>query len=81
MLDLLDDFDNVSGSYVQFSQGCKDAQLKPIVAPFWANLAYTHVYRLITPDVLHQLYQGVMKHMVGWLVEVYGAAEIDARCR
>ncbi|TEB23184.1 hypothetical protein FA13DRAFT_1757116 [Coprinellus micaceus] len=81
MLDLLDDFDNVGGSYVQFSQGCKDARLKPIVAPFWANLAYAHVYRSITPDVLHQLYQGVMKHMVGWLVEVYGAAEIDARCR
>ncbi|TEB18734.1 hypothetical protein FA13DRAFT_1758436 [Coprinellus micaceus] len=81
MLDLLDDFDNVGGSYVQFSQGCKDAWLKPIVAPFWANLTYAHMYRSITPDVLHQLYQGVMKHMVGWLVEVYGVAEINARCR
>lgn len=81
VLDLLDKLDSSDGGYVQFSRGCKEARLKPIVAPFWDGLPYAHVYRSITPDVLHQLYQGVLKHMVAWLVEAYGAAEIDARCR
>ncbi|TEB26123.1 hypothetical protein FA13DRAFT_1636578, partial [Coprinellus micaceus] len=80
IMDLLDNFDHTGGSYVQFTRGCKDARLKPIVAPFWDGLAYAHVYWSITPDIMHQLYQGVMKHMVGWLAKVYGAAEIDACC-
>jgi hypothetical protein len=35
----------------------------------------------ITPDVLHQLYQGVIKHLVDWLRQACGDNEIDARCR
>ncbi|KAG1845849.1 hypothetical protein F4604DRAFT_1884251 [Suillus subluteus] len=30
------------------------------------------------PDILHQLYQGLVKHLVGWLSEECGAAKIDA---
>ncbi|KAJ7795007.1 hypothetical protein B0H14DRAFT_3555966 [Mycena olivaceomarginata] len=32
-------------------------------------------------DILHQLYQGVIKHVVNWLKAAFGPAEIDARCR
>lgn len=35
----------------------------------------------MTPDILHQLYQGVLKHVLAWLRTVCGDAEIDARCR
>jgi hypothetical protein len=31
--------------------------------------------------VLHQLHQGVVKHLVGWLVAEFGSVELDARCR
>ncbi|KAI0026550.1 hypothetical protein K488DRAFT_81329 [Vararia minispora EC-137] len=31
------------------------------------------------PDILHQLYQGMVKHVIGWLKTVYGADAIDAR--
>ncbi|TFK58599.1 hypothetical protein BDN72DRAFT_737169, partial [Pluteus cervinus] len=38
-------------------------RLKPVLEPFWKDLPYVHIYRSIVPDVLHQLYQGVMKHL------------------
>jgi hypothetical protein len=32
------------------------------------------------PDVLHQLYQGIIKHLIEWIKEAYSEAKIDARC-
>ena len=29
----------------------------------------------------NQLYQGIVKHMVGWVTETCGSEEVDARCR
>lgn len=49
--------------------------------PFWKDLPYANPFRSITPDVLHQLYQGIIKHLISWIIEAYGAEEIDARCR
>jgi len=77
VLQALDSFDdNPAG----FLQACKGAGVKPIVDPFWKELPYVHIYCLITPDVLHQLYQGIIKHVVSWVIRACGAAEIDARC-
>ncbi|KAF9782655.1 hypothetical protein BJ322DRAFT_1100637 [Thelephora terrestris] len=65
----------------EYNLFCKSAGIKPVVQPFWKSLPYTHIYQALTPDVLHQLHQGVVKHLVGWLVEEFGSAELDARCR
>ncbi|KAI1782246.1 hypothetical protein LXA43DRAFT_1148513 [Ganoderma leucocontextum] len=62
-----------------FMQKCRDANIKPIQRPFWMDLPYTDIYQSITPDVLHQLYQGVFKPLLLWLKDACGAAEIDAR--
>ncbi|KAH8100281.1 hypothetical protein BXZ70DRAFT_938839 [Cristinia sonorae] len=64
-----------------FAQACIDAGIKPVYRPFWEGLPYVNIYRSITPDVLHQLYQGLIKHLVAWLTSAFGATEIDARCR
>jgi hypothetical protein len=34
------------------------------------------------PDVLHQLLQGVIKHLISWLTDplVFGLEAINARC-
>ncbi|KAJ3792080.1 hypothetical protein GGU11DRAFT_761066, partial [Lentinula aff. detonsa] len=64
-----------------FIKACCDARIKPVFNPFWAHLPYSNVYMSITPDILHQLYQGVFKHMKSWVIDTYGAHEIDARCR
>ncbi|KAJ7707896.1 hypothetical protein B0H16DRAFT_1746444 [Mycena metata] len=46
-----------------------------------ACLPYTNIYRAISPDILHQLYQGVIKHLIAWVTACCGEAEVDARCR
>ncbi|KAG1897487.1 uncharacterized protein F5891DRAFT_1129926 [Suillus fuscotomentosus] len=63
-----------------FVQACRAAGIKPVVHPFWEDLPYTNIFQAITPDVLHQLYQGLVKHLLGWLAQACGAAEIDAQC-
>ncbi|KAI0039507.1 hypothetical protein FA95DRAFT_1577560 [Auriscalpium vulgare] len=54
--------------------------MKPVFHPFWEELPYSNVFVAITPDILHQLYQGMVKHLVAWLTAAFGPAEIDARC-
>ncbi|KAI0072677.1 hypothetical protein K474DRAFT_1686544 [Panus rudis PR-1116 ss-1] len=58
---------------------CKHAGIRPIYRPFWDDLPYSDVFLSITPDILHQLYQGVIKHLVSWIKSAYSHAEIDAR--
>ncbi|KAL1937051.1 hypothetical protein VTO73DRAFT_15569 [Trametes versicolor] len=79
IMNALDKFD--SDSPAAFSKACRDAGVKPVVNPFWKDLPYADVYQSITPDILHQLYQGVIKHVVSWLKSAYGPDELDARCR
>ena len=78
VLTALDSFETDPGGFLQT---CAEAGIKPVVDPFWKDLPYTHIYRSITPDVLHQLYQGVLKHLISWVTTACGAEEIDARCR
>ena len=63
-----------------FTAACAEAGIKPIQCPFWKNLPFVNIYNSITPDILHQLYQGVIKHLLQWLQTACSKAEIDARC-
>ncbi|THU87904.1 hypothetical protein K435DRAFT_680843 [Dendrothele bispora CBS 962.96] len=65
----------------EFIAACKQARVKPVFDVFWKNLPYSNIFRCITPDILHQLYQGMIKHLKNWVIEAFGEAEIDARCR
>ena len=47
---------------------------------FWKNLPFVDIYRSIMPDILHQLYQGLLKHLIVWIRAAVGDAKIDARC-
>ncbi|KAF8181570.1 hypothetical protein BJ912DRAFT_1023540 [Pholiota molesta] len=52
-----------------------------VFSPFWTGFPYTDIHNCITPDVLHQLYQGIFKHLVSWCQSCVGAKEIDKRIR
>jgi Plavaka transposase len=78
ILEALDSFDDNPGDYLKT---CKEAGIKPVIDPFWKELPYANVYRSITPDILHQLYQGILKHLVEWVKQSCGVLEVDARCR
>jgi hypothetical protein len=64
-----------------FLAKCQEIGIRPVSKPFWKDLPYTDPFLAVTPDVLHQLYQGVIKHLVDWLRQACGDNEIDARCR
>jgi len=60
---------------------CANAGIKPIYHPFWERLPYVNIYHAITPDILHQIHQGILKHLLSWLTRACGATEINARCQ
>lgn len=64
-----------------FTRACLNAGIKPVQDPFWKDLPFVNVYNSITPDILHQLYQGFIKHVINWIRTACGDAELDARCR
>ncbi|KAJ7118222.1 hypothetical protein C8R44DRAFT_923423 [Mycena epipterygia] len=78
---ILDALDKLDEGGTIYAKACKDAGIKPVVHPFWQDLPYTNIFMSITSDVLHQLYQGIIKHLIAWLKEACGEAELDARCR
>jgi len=78
ILKALSTFDEDPGGYASV---CADAGIKPIVHPFWQSLPFSDIFLAITPDVLHQLYQGMMKHLISWVTDAFGQKEIDARSK
>ena len=78
VLDALSTFDEDPAGY---SAACSRAGIKPIVSPFWESLPHSDIYLSLTPDVLHQLHQGVMKHLVAWVTTAFDKKDLDTRCQ
>ncbi|KAF7373988.1 hypothetical protein MSAN_00611700 [Mycena sanguinolenta] len=65
------------GDATEFTRVCKDAGIKPIHHPFWEDLPFVNIVLSIIPDILHQLFQGVIKHVISWVKDAYGPSELD----
>lgn len=71
-----------NGSATEFSKLCMEQDVTGgVFEPFWKNLPFTDIHRILTPDVLHQLYQGVFKHVISWCQSVVGEKRLDRRIR
>ncbi|KDQ31338.1 hypothetical protein PLEOSDRAFT_1102313 [Pleurotus ostreatus PC15] len=60
-----------------YARICKSRRLKPLRDPFWEDLPFVNIFAAITPDILHQLHQGVMKHLISWITSICHPEEID----
>jgi hypothetical protein len=78
---LLNTYQLADSSVPTFHLACREAGMKPIYHPFWQTLPLVDIFHSITPDILHQLHQGMVKHVVSWVTDIFGPAAIDARCR
>ncbi|KAN0139632.1 hypothetical protein V8E53_002294 [Lactarius tabidus] len=81
----LGEFVNVLGSFCRdpagFLQASSRICAKPVPHPFWLDLPWFNVFHSITPDVLHQLYQGIIKYLKAWILSACEPSEIDTQCR
>ncbi|TEB25366.1 hypothetical protein FA13DRAFT_1756601 [Coprinellus micaceus] len=69
-----------NGSTHQFSKKCMEQDVTgSVYEPFWKDFPYTDIHRILTPDVLHQLYQGLrhFKNGISALSQISGAERKD----
>jgi hypothetical protein len=82
-VEAIDIYDLANEDTHRFHAACRANHLKPVFRPFWYALPLVDVFVSITPDILHQILQGVVKHITTWLSRpaLFGTKKIDTRCR
>ena len=70
---------NSATSSNHFQQLCREDLISGGVR--WDGFPFCDIHISITPDILHQLYQGVIKHMVDWCSSLMDDAELDHQVR
>jgi hypothetical protein len=69
--------------FISFTRRAKRLDSSQFTTHFWQTLPFADVFQSITPDILHQLLQGIVRHIVTWLSSptVFGSNAINTRCR
>lgn len=81
-INIMDQARRTSKTRGQYFTATQEAGLSGgVYRPFWQDFPYCDIHLSITPDVLHQLYQGVFRHIVDWCTLLLGPKELDRRIR
>ncbi|KAA1473694.1 hypothetical protein DENSPDRAFT_859985 [Dentipellis sp. KUC8613] len=80
-LKTIEELQNTTCTRAAFTKECYAQGLSGVQQPFWIGFPHTDIHRSITPDVLHQLYQGVFKHIIDWCGKMLTREELDERLR
>lgn len=79
---IIEEAKRTSTSTAKFHKACMQNEVSgSVYTPFWQGFPYTDIHMAVTPDVLHQLYQGVIKHLIEWCQRAMTEAELDQRIR
>ncbi|TRM57623.1 hypothetical protein BD626DRAFT_514014 [Schizophyllum amplum] len=79
---IMEDAKASSSTTTQYRKYCMSNDVSGgVYVPFWEFFPHGDIHTAITPDVLHQLYQGVFKHLVEWCQELLTPGELDRRLR
>jgi hypothetical protein len=79
---LKDGKEKANGNPQKFHAYCMSFDVAgSVYRPFWEGFPLCDIHSSITPDVLHQLYQGVFKHLVTWCQSILTPQELDRRIR
>ncbi|KDR67060.1 hypothetical protein GALMADRAFT_80270 [Galerina marginata CBS 339.88] len=76
---VIEALNSIDKGAAKFTKACASAGIKPVQCVFWKALPYIDIYRSITPDILHQLYQGLLKHVIAWISRFLLALVADVR--
>jgi len=69
-------------SMTAFQLRCKQDYVSGAVTrPFWDGFPLCDIHLSITPDILHQLYQGIVKYLVIWCPRLMEVKELDERIK
>jgi len=75
-------YDGSARVHREFHTNCMSHDVAgTICRPFWTGFPLCDIHQAIVPDILHQLHQGVFKHLVEWCQQAVGASHLDARIR
>ena len=67
-------------SKTAFYQSCMENDVSgSVYTPFWKGFPYCDIHIATTPDIFHQLYQGILKHLIGWIQTLMTEEEFDMR--
>ncbi|KAI6011627.1 hypothetical protein EDC04DRAFT_2871055 [Pisolithus marmoratus] len=50
-----------------------------IVTPFWVRFPLCCIHSCLTTDVLHQLFQGIIKYLIAWCMELINESELNCQ--
>ena len=76
VLEALDEYNPIEQPK-EYINWCTGMGIKLVINPFWKFLPYANIHQSITLDVLHQLHQGVTKHLISWLQSAFSTLELD----